>query len=151
MKKILALVLVGSIYLTACDKTQEHETSKKEYSTSSTTLTDGWVELGKKTGGISMDYYQPSSQKQMDSYEVVAFKTILIQDDSKRKLKAGDYIVGEVALDCKNNQAGLLKSKIYSVDNTLKYEFDLTKNLQLKSVIQGEPTGRLLAYVCHQK
>lgn len=54
-------------------------------------------------------------------------------------------------MDCKNNQAGLLKSKIYSVDNTLKYEFDMTKNLQLKSVIQGEPTGRLLAYVCHQK
>lgn len=150
MKKIFALVLASSVYLTACDKVPENNASQVGLATSSTTANDGWVELGKKTGGVAIDYYQPSSQRQMDSFQVVTFKTILMQDDSKRKLKAGDYLIGEVAVDCKNKQGGLLKSKLYGTDKTLKHEFDMTNNLQMKAVVQGEPTGRLLELVCHK-
>lgn len=150
MKKIFALVLASSVYLTACDKVPEQASSQVEHKTHTTNTDDGWVELGKKTGGVAIDYYQPSSQRQMDSFQVVTFKTILMEDDSKRKLKAGDYLIGEVAMDCKNKQGGLLKSKLYSADKTLKHEFDMTNNLQMKSVVQGEPTSRLLEQVCRK-
>lgn len=150
MKKIFAFMLVGSICLTACDKETEQNSSNVEHKTNTTNIDNGWVELGKKTGGVAIDYYQPSSQRQMDGYQVVAFKTILMADDDKRKLKAGDYLIGEVVLDCKNKQVGLLKSTLYGADKTLKHEFDMSSNLQMKSVIQDEPTGRLLELVCNK-
>lgn len=150
MNKIFALLLASSVCLTACDKAPENKASQTEQTISTTTANDDWVELGTKTGGVAVDYYQPASQRQMDGYQVVTFKTILMQDDSKRKLKAGDYLIGEVAVDCKNKQGGLLKSKLYGADKTLKHEFDMTNNLQMKAVVQGEPTGRLLELVCHK-
>lgn len=150
MNKIFILLLVSSVCLTACDKALENKASQTEQTISTTTANDDWVELGTKTGGVAVDYYQPASQRQMDGYQVVTFKTILMQDDSKRKLKAGDYLIGEVAVDCKNKQGGLLKSKLYGADKTLKHEFDMTNNLQMKAVVQGEPTGRLLELVCHK-
>ncbi|WLF83873.1 hypothetical protein [Moraxella sp. ZY210820] len=149
MNKIFALVLVlvSGLCLTACDKAPDN-TSSQVGQTTSAIINDGWVELGTKTGGIAVDYYQPASQRQMDDYQVITFKTILIQDDSKRKLKTGDYLIGELVLDCKNKQGGLLKSKLYGANQTLKHEFDMTNNLQMKSIVQGEPTGRLWKQVC---